>query len=264
MFSGVFLKSNYMNKIIHRFQFTVFCSIVFLLTSLAAAGQHAPKLYEDTTLNKYGLLVLHSLPQLQRTVAKNPANQMADLKRQIPSLVFDLRYATTNNFMHEKLYPAITTTWLRKPAADSLAKIQKQLKTMGLGLKIFDAYRPYSVTEKLWEPVKDDRYAADPKKGSGHNRGIAVDLTLINLKTGEELNMGTGFDNFSDTAHHAFTNLPEEILQNRLLLKKIMEQHGFKALDTEWWHYSLPDAKNFELLDISFADLQRKNKTIYK
>ena len=113
----------------------------------------------------------------------------------------------------------------------------------------------------MWERVKDDRYAADPKKGSGHNRGIAVDLTLINLKTGKELNMGTGFDNFTDSAHHAFTNLPEEILQNRLLLKKIMEEHGFKSLDTEWWHYSLPAAANFQLLDINFKDLEKKNKT---
>jgi D-alanyl-D-alanine dipeptidase len=134
----------------------------------------------------------------------------------------------------------------------------------GLGLKIFDAYRPYSVTEKMWEPVQDDRYAADPKKGSGHNRGVAVDLTIINLKNNEALDMGTGFDNFSDTAHHAFTNLPEDVLQNRLLLKNIMEQHGFKALDTEWWHYSLPNAKEFELMNISFNDFAVKPKSTNK
>ena len=108
--------------------------------------------------------------------------------------------------------------------------------------------------------MQDDRYAADPKKGSGHNRGIAVDLTIINLKNKEELDMGTGFDNFSDTAHHGFTNLPEEVLQNRLLLKKVMAQHGFKALDTEWWHYSLPNANDFELLDISFKELEKIQK----
>jgi len=185
---------------------------------------------------------------------------MVDLKSAIPSLVMDLRYAGINNFMKERLYPPITTTWLRKTAVDSLAKVQKQLLKMGLGLKIFDAYRPYSVTEKMWEPVQDDRYAADPKKGSGHNRGIAVDLTIINLKNGSELNMGTGFDNFTDSAHHAFTNLPEEVLQNRLLLKKIMEEHGFKALDTEWWHYFLPDTSSYELMDISFKALEKKNK----
>src|SRR5436190_6644141 len=103
-----------MNKIIHRFQLTVFCNLVFLLTSIAVTAQNALKLREDTVVNKYGLLVLHSLPQLQQAVKKNPANQMMDLRKLIPSLMLDLRYATTNNFMHEKLYPAITTTWLRK------------------------------------------------------------------------------------------------------------------------------------------------------
>jgi zinc D-Ala-D-Ala dipeptidase len=225
--------------------------VVFLLKSVNAVAQ-------DTVLNKYGLWVIHSLPEYKRTVLKNPVKQMVDLKQRMPNIVLDLRYGGTNNFMKVKLYHEITTTYLRKAAADSLFKIELQLKEMGLGLKIFDAYRPYSVTEKMWLPVQDDRYAADPKKGSGHNRGVAVDLTLIHLATGEELNMGTDFDNFSDTAHHAFTNLPEDVLQNRLLLKRIMEQHGFKALDTEWWHYSLPNAKDFELLDIDFKKLEPK------
>lgn len=251
MFYAGSIRIDYMNKVIHRFELTVISGALFLLTALPVAGQ-------DTTVNKYGLQVLHSVAQLQKTFEKKPGHQMADLRKCIPSLVLDLRYAGTNNFMKERFYPAITTTWLRKTAADSLKKIQAQLLKSGLGLKVFDAYRPYSVTEKMWEPVKDDRYAADPKKGSGHNRGIAVDLTLINLKNGRELNMGTGFDNFTDSAHHAFTDLPEEILQNRLLLKKIMEEHGFKALNTEWWHYSLPDAINYELLDIGFKDLEKK------
>ena len=110
----------------------------------------------------------------------------------------------------------------------------------------------YSVTEKFWELVHDERYVANPAKGSGHNRGIAVDLTIINLKTGKELDMGTGFDNFSDTAHHAFTKLSEEVLQNRDLLKSTMEKFGFKALDTEWWHYFLANGNKFEILDIDF------------
>ena len=249
-----------MNKIIHRFQLKVIYTIVFLLTCALVMAQPATARQKDSILNKYGLWIITTLPQLQKVVVKNAGKQLIDLKKYIPSLVLDLRYATTNNFMKEKLYPAITTTYLRKTAADSLSKIEIQLKEMGLGLKIFDAYRPYTVTEKMWEPVQDDRYAADPKKGSGHNRGVAVDLTIINLMSGEELDMGTNFDNFTDTAHHAFINLPETILQNRLLLKTTMEQHGFKALDTEWWHYSLPNTKDFELLDINFKDLDKKNK----
>ncbi len=246
-----------MNKIIHRFQIIAVFVVIFLLTSLKTACQ-------DSIANKYGLKVIASAKVLQKMVFKNPANIMIDLKKQIPQLVFDLRYATNNNFTYEKLYPGITTSYLRKPAADSLLAIENELNKMGLGLKIFDAYRPYSVTEKMWAIVPDDRYAANPKYGSGHNRGAAVDVTLINMQTGNELNMGTGFDNFTDTAHHSFTNLPEEILQNRLLLKKIMAHHGFKALDTEWWHYSIFDAADFELLDISFKNLEKKNKNIRK
>ena len=241
------------NKIILRFQLSLISTIIFTLIIPSAAAQ-------DTVLNKYGLWVIKEVEQLQKTVLHNPAKAMVDLNKNNRGLVFDLRYAGTNNFMHQKLYPSIKTTYLRKAAADSLAVVQQELQNKGLGLKIFDAYRPYSVTEKLWEPVKDDRYAADPKKGSGHNRGIAVDLTIIKLDNKEELNMGTGFDNFSDTAHHAFKNLPEAVLQNRLLLKSTMEKHGFKALDTEWWHYYLPNTTAYELLDIDFKKLKHLNK----
>lgn len=159
--------------------------------------------------------------------------------------------------MRRLMYPAGTSrTFLREPAASALQKVQQELAGKGLGIKIYDAYRPYSVTVRFWELVKDERYVANPAKGSGHNRGIAVDLTLIYLHTGAEMDMGTGFDNFSDTAHHAFTGLPEEILQNRKLLRATMEKYGFKALETEWWHYSLPDAVKFELLDIKFKRIK--------
>ncbi len=248
---------NYINKIIHRAEFKTVCCIVFLLTPHFCQSQ-------DTVLNKYGLWVIDNVKMLQKTTGKNTAKQMVDIKAYVPGIVLDLRYAGENNFMQQQLYPAIKTTYLRKSAADSLRVIEKELSKQGLGLKIFDAYRPYSVTEKMWEPVQDDRYAADPKKGSGHNRGVAVDLTIINLATKEELDMGTGFDNFSDTAHHAFIDLPEAVLQNRLLLKNIMEQHGFKALDTEWWHYYLPNAKEYELLNIPFEMLKEKPKAKIK
>lgn len=215
---------------------------------------------QDTTVNKYGLYVITNCKQLQQSYSGNAGKQMVDIKKHIKNIVFDLRYASTNNFMKEKLYPALKTTFLRKIVADSLLKVQQDLNRTGLGLKIFDAYRPYSVTEHMWEIVKDDRYAADPKKGSGHNRGIAIDVTIIKLKTKKELDMGTGFDNFSDTAHHTFIWLTTEILNNRLLLKKTMEAHGFKALETEWWHYHLPAAKEYELLGISFEELMNKKK----
>lgn len=212
---------------------------------------------QDTILNKYGLWVIKDIRTYNATIASDPNKQMADIQKLVPNIILDIRYATDNNFMHKKLYPPVTATYLRLPAAKALQKIQKELNDAGLGLKIYDAYRPYSVTEKMWKPIKDDRYVADPKKGSGHNRGIAVDLTLIDLKTKQELPMGTGYDNFSDTAHQTFTNLPQKILQNRKLLKDLMEKYGFKLFETEWWHFSLPDPTNYEILDLPFKKLKK-------
>lgn len=224
--------------------------IVFLLTWLHGKTQ-------DTARNKYGLWVIGNSTVFQKLVKKNPQKKMVDLKLQIPAIMVDLKYSTANNFLHRQLYPALQTTYLRQAAADALSGVQKELSAYGLGLKLFDAYRPYSITEQMWEQVKDDRYAADPRKGSGHNRGIAVDLTLVDLVTRKELDMGTGFDNFSDTAHHDFIALPDKIKANRALLRKVMEHAGFKALDTEWWHYALPNGKDFELLDLGFDQLKK-------
>jgi D-alanyl-D-alanine dipeptidase len=208
--------------------------------------------------NKYGLFVVKDPKVLQQEIKEDSNKQMVNLIKVIPGLVLDLKYATENNFMHQKLYPPVHTTFLRKPAADSLKKVVEELKKQHLAIKIFDAYRPYSITEKMWEKVKDDRYAADPSKGSGHNRGSAVDLTLIDLNTKKELPMGTGFDNFSDTAHIDFTDLPKDVLNNRNILRKIMEKYGFIQLTTEWWHYYLPNSSSYELLDLSFSDLKKR------
>jgi len=215
---------------------------------------------QSKILNKYGLFIVNNTKILQKEILLDSSNQMVNIQKFIPGVILDLKYATTDNFMHEKLYPHITTTFLRKPAAEDLKKVVQELKKENLGIKIFDAYRPYSITEKMWEEVKDDRYAADPSKGSGHNRGAAVDLTLIDLTTKEELPMGTGFDNFTDSAHSDFNNLPQQILQNRNTLKKVMEKYGFRQLTTEWWHFYLPESSRYELLDISFSDLKKMDK----
>lgn len=209
--------------------------------------------------NKYGLNVVDNIKILQTEIANDSNKKMIDIKKAIPSLRIDLRYATTNNFMHRQLYPSLKTTYLRLAAVNALKKVVIALKDKNLTLKIFDAYRPYAVTEEMWEVVKDSRYAADPARGSGHNRGTSVDLTLVNLRTGKELNIGTAFDNFSDSAHQDFKSLPAMILQNRSLLKSIMEKYSFVSLDTEWWHFSLPDANDYELLNIPLNELKKLN-----
>ena len=242
-------KISHYYKLLIRFISCAFLSIVFLLFFYPATAQ-------DTLKNKYGLWVINDTATFNKTVHENNGKIMVDIRITIPSILLDLKYTGTNNFMHTALYPPIKTTYLRRDATNALAKVQKELKRQKLGIKIWDAYRPYTVTEKMWEPVQDARYAADPKFGSGHNRGIAVDVTLINLRTKKELDMGTAFDNFSDTAHSDFTNLPAAVLANRLLLKSVMEKYGFKVLDTEWWHFYLPDTNKYELLNLSFDELK--------
>jgi len=227
------------------------CAILFSSFNIVAQG---------ITLNKYGLRIIKDCRTFNTSIQSDSNKLMVDIKKVIPNISLNLYYATVNNFMHKKLYPSIKTTYVRLTAAKALLQVQKELNQQHLGIKIFDSYRPYSVTEKMWEPIKDERYVANPKTGSGHNRGIAVDVTIIDLITQKELPMGTGFDNFSDTAHQSFTALPQKILLNRNLLKNLMEKYGFKNLETEWWHYSLPDAKNFELLDLSFKKMRKLNK----
>lgn len=191
-------------------------------------------------------------------VSRDPYKKMVELRSLAPTIVYDLKYAGIHNFMRRLMYPAGTNTaYLRTGAAHALKKVQEDLEKKGLGLKVYDAYRPYSVTVKFWELVKDTRYVAHPAKGSGHNRGTTIDLTLVNLATGKELDMGTGFDNFSDTAHHGFSHLPETVRQNRQLLKSTMERFGFTAYQEEWWHYGYSDGKSYELLDIEFKKLKK-------
>lgn len=207
--------------------------------------------------NEYGLQVIKTKKEYKKTIAADSLKRMVDLAKYIPGIQFDLRYSGHNNFMQTRLYPVIKTTYARLAVAQKLLALQNELQPQGLRLKIFDAYRPYSVTVQMWQPVKDSRYAADPRQGSGHNRGIAIDLTIVNANDSVAYNMGTDFDNFTDTAHHNFKNLDPLILQNRAFLKSKMEKYGFIALETEWWHYYLPGAKNFELMNLPFHTLQK-------
>ena len=238
------------NKISNRFYILSLIPFIFSTFHTQLCRAQAEPGVKLSVTDKYTLY--------KKQVQRDSTKKMIELKTLVPNLVYDLRYATINNFTHRLMYPQKTTvTFLRLPVALALQKAQHELNGKGFGLKIFDAYRPYSVTVKFWELVKDERYVANPVKGSGHNRGIAVDLTIINLKTGEELNMGTGFDNFTDTAHQTFTHLPEEILQNRQLLRSTMERYGFNAFETEWWHYFFKDGEKFEVLDIDFKKLRK-------
>ena len=214
-------------------------------------------LFSQQPAADYGVTTIHLKKQYLLSVKADSSKRMIALRQLIPTLQLDLKYADTGNFTKQRMYPGgIRETFLRLPAARSLKNVQAELAAKGFGLKIFDAYRPYGITVKFWELIGDERYVAKPTKGSGHNRGLAVDLTIIHLRSQQELDMGTGFDNFTDTASHKFSALPKEVLKNRQFLKDIMERHGFKPIDTEWWHYYWPNDRDYEVLDLRFEEFR--------
>lgn len=236
----------------------IVCSATVLLLLIACASSTTSTPEEDSASgveipeNEYGLEVIEDKDLYLQTVAEAASKELVDLE-EVSGIPLDIRYATENNFMGEQLYP-VAKAVLRKPAAESLTEVQEELGDQGIGLKVFDGYRPYEVTERIWEPYQDPDYVADPAEGSRHNRGCAVDLTLVD-GNGEELLMPTDFDDFSERVGHDYEDLPEEAIRNRDLLREAMESHGFVALETEWWHYDYQDFERFELLNLSLESV---------
>ena len=173
-----------------------------------------------------------------------------------PHIRLDIRYATPNNFLHQTVYPQ-ARCFLRHDAAMAIDAVQKELELIGLGLKIFDGYRPLSVQKKMWQIMPNTHYVANPKKGSRHNRGMAVDLTLVDAD-GKALPMPTPFDSFKKEAHQDYWNLPVQVMRNRWILRSVMEKHGFSPIRTEWWHYDYKSWKKYRVLDKSFEELMMK------
>jgi D-alanyl-D-alanine dipeptidase len=171
------------------------------------------------------------------------------------TIKLDIRYATANNFMGRKVYPE-ARAFLQKPAAKSLIRVHKKLKKQGLGLVIYDGYRPWTITKLFWDSVAPEyrTFVADPAKGSKHNRGCAVDLSIFDLKTGKEVPMPSGYDEFSERASPKYTGGTEEERRNRDLLRKLMEAEGFIVNENEWWHFDYKDWQQYAIYDISFAE----------
>ena len=188
--------------------------------------------------------------------ASNPA-RLLELVQLDASIKLDLRYATANNFTGRVLYEE-ARAFMVAAAAMSLVRAHKHAEADGYGLTIFDAYRPWRVTKKLWDatprgPKKD--YVANPKKGSKHNRGCAVDLSLHDLRTGALVAMPSGFDDFSEKAHRDYMGAGEPANANRARLQAYMEAEGFIALSNEWWHFDFTGWQNYPVLDIPFSQI---------
>lgn len=182
---------------------------------------------------------------------RTPKAVLTNVSAAVPGVRLDIRYATADNFTKAVVYPAARCL-LRPEAAAALKLVQEDLAPAGMGLKVWDCYRPLSVQKRFWELVPDPRYVADPKKGSRHNRGAAVDLTLVDA-AGRELEMPTGYDDFSEAAHRASTAGSPAARANAKRLEEAMLRRGFKGLSTEWWHFDFAGWEAFPLLDVPLA-----------
>jgi D-alanyl-D-alanine dipeptidase len=178
---------------------------------------------------------------------RTPAD-FVDVSRALPTLQLKLRYASVDNFTHTRVYP-VARCLLRRSVVERLARVQAELATKQLRLELWDCYRPLSVQRRFFALVPDPRYVADPQKGSRHNRGAAVDVTLVDAR-GRELDMGTGFDDFSPRAHRDAADLGDEARRNRAILDGAMARAGFLPFATEWWHFDAPDWETFPLSDV--------------
>jgi len=163
-----------------------------------------------------------------------------NLKDYSTDFVYNMKYATTDNFLKAQVYDC-AECFLRLKTVKSLVKANEKFMQKGYRIQIFDCYRPLDIQKRMWQIVSNPEYVADPSKGSIHNRGGAVDITLVG-SNGKALDMGTPFDFFGPEASHHFENLSDEVKQYRLLLKRIMQENGFVSFDSEWWHYNLINA----------------------
>ncbi|HCR13189.1 M15 family metallopeptidase [Solidesulfovibrio sp.] len=205
------------------------------------------------------LLVLWMLLALPVAAASaGPATPEAaglvDIAKAAPDVRLDIRYATPNNFTKVAVYPA-AKCYLRADVAARLARVQADLEKQGLGLKVYDCYRPFSIQKKFWALVPNEDWVAKPVEkdgkpvsGSKHNRGAAVDLTLVDA-AGNELPMPSGFDDFTEKARRDYTGGDKAALTNSRRLEAAMRKEGFEPLPSEWWHFDGPGWQGYELLD---------------
>lgn len=177
------------------------------------------------------------------------------------SIKLDIRYATANNFTGKQVYPE-ARAFLQEPAAKAIVRVHKKLKKQGLGLVIYDGYRPWTITKLFWESVTPDKrmFVADPSKGSKHNRGCAVDLGIFDLKTGQAIPMPSGYDEFSERASPKYAGGTDEERRNRELLRSLIEAEGFIVNENEWWHFDYKDWEQYAIYDISFTEAAAQSK----
>lgn len=221
-----------MRKLYRQFTAAVFCLILF---SCAAAQDAPPK---EENKREADLIELNKLDK---------------------TIKLDIRYATASNFVGRAVYPE-ARAFLQRPAAEAVVRVHKQLKKKGLGLVIYDGYRPWTITKLFWNTVtpEQQKYVADPVKGSKHNRGCAVDLGIYDLKTGKAIPMPSGFDEFTERASPDYKGGTDEERANRDMLRQMMEAENFTVNPNEWWHFDFKDWEQYAIYDIAFSEVGKR------
>ncbi len=198
--------------------------------------------------------IINTIDAYKKAVAHNSESELIEIKKVIPSVVLDITYATPNNLAKRPVY-SMAAAFARRPVVESLKKIQADLKKQGLGLKIFDGYRPYAVTCLFYAALRDTTFVAAPWRGSKHNRGCALDLTILDLKTGKELDMPSAYDEATERSYQSYDKCTPLQAKNRELLRDVMISNGFQIYPYEWWHYDFIGWEKYEIMDIDFEVL---------
>ncbi len=240
----------------------VFLFMVFLSLSLTWPPAIAQSPAPDST---FRITPLRPVAELEREArAAQPPKETGDFRQPDlvelitldPTMRLDIRYATNNNFLSTPMYSQ-ARAFLERPAAEALVRANYALRAKGYGLLIHDAYRPWYVTKMFWDATPNDKkiFVADPKEGSKHNRGCAVDLTLYDLRTGAAVKMPSGYDEMSQRAYADYPGGTPEERERRAILRQAMEKEGFTVYPQEWWHFDYKDWKHYAILNVRFEDV---------
>lgn len=234
-----------------------FTLLVFLCSAITFAAQQADTTFRITPLRPVEELRKEALAaQPPRETGHFRKPDLVELVKLDPTIKLDIRYATTNNFLSTPMYSQ-ARAFMQRPAAEALVRANHELKKQGYGLLIHDAYRPWYVTKMFWEATPDDKkiFVADPKEGSKHNRGCAVDLTLYDLKTGKAVQMPSGYDEMSERAYADYKGGTAEQRERRSILRRAMEKEDFTVYPQEWWHFDYKDWKEYPVMNVKFEEI---------
>jgi zinc D-Ala-D-Ala dipeptidase len=227
------------------------------LAALALVAQERP-VFRITPVRPVAELRAEALSaQPPREVGEFVRSDLVDVAKLDPRIKLDIRYATTDDFLSTPVYTQ-ARAFLQRPAAEAMLRAHRELRKQGYGLLIFDAYRPWYVTRIFWDATPPDKheFVADPAKGSRHNRGCAVDLTLYDLKTAHEVEMTGGYDEMSERSYPTYTGGTPEQRAHREVLRAAMEKQGFTVFPSEWWHFDYRDWRKYAIQNIPFERIQ--------